>query len=69
MGCLRCEGGAVHLWRPETGATQIIVGARTTSNLVFDESRKRTALGTERGNVEFWDLIEGRLLSAFHGAN
>ena len=57
------EGGAVHLWHPETGATRIVAAARTTSNLVFDESHNRTALGTELGNVEFWDLIEGRLLS------
>ena len=63
------EGGAVHLWHPETGATRIIEGAHSTSNLVFDESRKRTALGTERGNVEFWDLIEGRLLSTLPAAD
>jgi WD40 repeat protein len=63
------EGGAVHLWRPETGATGIVAAARTTSNLVFDKSRNRTALGTEQGSVEFWDLIEGRLRSTLPASN
>jgi len=63
------EGGAVHLWHPETGATRIVASARTTSNLVFDESRNRTALATEPRKVEFWDLIEGRLLSTLPAAD
>ena len=63
------EGGAVHLWRPETGAARIVTAARATSNLVFDESGNRTALATEQGNVEFWDLIEGRLLSSLPAAD
>ena len=63
------EGGAVHLWHPEMGATRTVAAARATSNLVFDESRNRTALGTDQGNVEFWDLIEGRLLSTLAVAN
>jgi WD40 repeat protein len=63
------EGGAVHLWHSETGATRIVAAARTTSNLVFDESRNRTALATEQGKVEFWDLIEGRLLGSLPAAD
>jgi WD40 repeat protein len=57
------ENGPVHLWHPETGASRIATAARTTSNLVFDESRSRTALGTASGTVEFWDLVEGRILN------
>jgi WD40 repeat protein len=55
--------GPVHLWQPETGASRTVPRARTTSNLVFDASRKRTALGTVTGTIEFWDLVEGRLLN------
>jgi WD40 repeat protein len=62
------EGGAVHLWQPETSAARVVSAARTTSNLIFDESRNRTALATEQGNVEFWDLIAGRLLSILPAA-
>ena len=62
------EGGPVHLWYPGSGANRIVQAARTTSNLVFDESRNQTALGTESGHVEFWDLIAGRLLSTFPAA-
>jgi WD40 repeat protein len=57
------EDGPVHLWHPRTGANRIVQAARTTSNLVFDESRNQTTLGTESGYVEFWDLVAGRLLS------
>lgn len=56
------ENGPVHLWHPETGASRAAIAARTTSNLVFDESRSRTALGTASGTVEFWDLVGGRVL-------
>jgi hypothetical protein len=59
------EGGPVHLWHPSTGAIRIVQAARTTSNLVFDESRYRTALGTESGQVEFWDLVAAQLLTTF----
>lgn len=55
--------GPVHLWRPETGESRIATAARTTSNLVFDPDRGRTALGTASGTVEFWDLVEGRIVN------
>lgn len=62
------EGGPVHLWHPGTGVNRIVSAARTTSNIVFDGSRGRTALGTESGRVEFWDLVGGRLLSVLPAA-
>jgi WD40 repeat protein len=57
------ENGPVHLWHPETGTSRIVTAARTTSNLVFDESRNTTAFGTASGMVEFWDLVGGRVLN------
>jgi WD40 repeat protein len=57
------ESGPVHLWHPQTGASRTVQAARTTSNLVFDGSRNRAALGTASGTVEFWDLVEGRVLN------
>jgi WD40 repeat protein len=62
------EGGPVHLWHPSTGASRTVQAARATTNLVFDESRNRMAFGTDSGQVEFWDLIEGRLLESLPGA-
>ncbi|MBI5281998.1 MAG: hypothetical protein HY858_09975 [Candidatus Solibacter usitatus] len=56
-------GGAVRLWNPETEESRVVPAARTTSNLAFDHSHHRTALGTDSGQIELWDLIEGKLLS------
>jgi WD40 repeat protein len=61
------EGGAIHLWHPKTGTSRAVQAARPTTNLVFDESRNRTALGTNSGQVEFWDLIDERLLGRLAG--
>ncbi len=57
------EDGPVHLWSPQTAASQTVPSARPTSNLVYDDAKKRTALGTVSRQVEFWDLIEGRIMS------
>ena len=56
-------GGPVHLWNPATGAARIVEAARASSNLVFDAVGDRVALGTAAGNLEFWDLLQGRLLA------
>ncbi len=53
----------VHLWHPNTGASRVVQVAYTTSNLVFDESRQQTAIGTPSGAVEFWDLLAARVMS------
>jgi WD40 repeat protein len=58
------DGGPVHLWNPSTGESRTISAALPTSNLVFDEVQSRTLLGTESGQVEFWDLPRGRLLDS-----
>jgi len=56
------QGGAVRVWNAETGEGREVEAARATSNLVFDGTRGRAALGTEEGQVEFWDLVGGRVL-------
>ena len=56
-------GGPVHLWNPVTGEARVIEAARATSNLVFDAVGDRVVFGTAAGTVEFWDLLQGRLLS------
>ena len=61
-------GGPVYLWNPRSGARRHLPAARTTSNLVFDESNDRIALGTESGHVEFWDLTNDRLLERLPAA-
>ncbi len=57
------EDGPVHIWQPATGDSRRVEGAHTTSNLVFDVSRSRTAFGTSAGEVQFWDLVGNRLLA------
>lgn len=60
-------GGPVHVWNPDTGEARVIGAARATSNLVFDGSGNRVVFGTAAGNVEFWDLVQGRLLGTLSG--
>lgn len=55
------SGGAVQLWNPETGEHREVLTARTTSNLLFDATHNVTLLGTEKGVVEFWDLLQGKI--------
>ncbi len=56
------QGEPVRLWNLEKGESRVVPAARSSSNLVFDAARHRTALGTNSGSVEFWDLVEGRIL-------
>lgn len=60
-------GGPVHVWNPATGEARVVGAARATSNLVFDGFGNRVAFGTAAGNVEFWDLVQGRLLAMVPG--
>ncbi len=53
------SGGAVQLWNPETGEHRELPVVRTTSNLLFDSSSKVMLMGTDRGVVESWDLVQG----------
>jgi WD40 repeat protein len=55
------SGGTVQMWNPETGEHRQVLTARTTSNLLFDASRNLMLLGTEKGIVESWDLIQGEI--------
>ncbi len=52
----------VHLWNPKAGVHRKVPDARASSNIVFDEKRGLAAFGTESGTIEFWDLIQGRLV-------
>ena len=60
-------GGPVHMWNSATGEARVVSAARATSNLVFDGFGNRVALGTAAGTVEFWDLVQGRLLGTLSG--
>ncbi|MGA2984249.1 MAG: hypothetical protein ABSG32_10555 [Terriglobia bacterium] len=55
------SGRSVQLWNPETGEHRQVLAARTTSNLLFDASRNLLLLGTEKGVVESWDLIQSKI--------
>lgn len=56
------QPGVVHLWHPKTGATRVVRTARSASNIVFDRMRGLAGFGTESGAIEFWDLLQGRML-------
>jgi len=58
------EEGPVWLWQPHTGAHRTIPGARTTTNLLYDASRKLAILGTAARRIESWDLLAERLVEA-----
>jgi hypothetical protein len=54
-------GGVVQMWNPGTGEQRQVVNARTTSNLLFDASNNLVLLGTDKGEVEAWDIIRGKI--------
>ncbi len=56
------DSGPVKLWNPETGNSRTVPDALTTRNLIFDGNRNLTAIGTAKGEVEFWDLLPGRMI-------
>ena len=56
------DSGPVKLWNPESGNSRTVPAALTTSNLIFDETRNLMAFGTAKGEVEFWDLLSGRMI-------
>jgi WD40 repeat protein len=53
--------GVVQLWNPESREHRETLTARTTSNLVFDASSNLMLLGTEKGVIESWDLVQGKI--------
>lgn len=52
-------GGPIYLWNPVASTYRQLQGARPTSNLVYDSTRRRTLFGNASGNVEAWDLLKG----------
>ncbi|MDX2178952.1 MAG: hypothetical protein SFV18_05105 [Bryobacteraceae bacterium] len=56
------EEGQVRLWNPVTGEVRGVNGAATTTNLVYQASRGLTVFGALNGRVQFWDLLEERLV-------